>query len=68
MYKTLYQNLYDRFRCWVIEKEFCAKHAMGNFLGLFIVGYCVSVVFIVLNPNWKRMPLPEEEALQPIDD
>jgi len=50
--------------CWTKDKEMCGQQVMSNLFGLFIIGYCISILFIVMNPRWKRLPLPEEEALQ----
>ncbi|KAI6240940.1 putative cytochrome b561 [Aphelenchoides fujianensis] len=47
--------------CWTQKHEFCGQQAMSNFFGLFIIGYAATVLAIVLNPRWKRMPLAEEE-------
>jgi cytochrome b-561 len=49
--------------CWTKEKRFCGKQAIANFAGLFLVGYTSCVICVVLNPRWKRKPLPEEESL-----
>ncbi|KAH7675934.1 Protein F55H2.5 [Aphelenchoides avenae] len=49
--------------CWTKEKQFCGKQAIANFAGLFLVGYTAIIVVIILNPRWKRKPLPEEESL-----
>uniref|UniRef100_A0A0K0F706 Putative cytochrome b561 (inferred by orthology to a C. elegans protein) n=1 Tax=Strongyloides venezuelensis TaxID=75913 RepID=A0A0K0F706_STRVS len=54
--------------CWTKDKEFCGKQAVSNFLGIFIICYCVSVVIILLNPRWKRRPLPEEETLHRLSE
>lgn len=35
-----------------------------NVLGLFLVALAMTVTFIVVNPNYKRQPLPEEETIQ----
>ena len=51
------------FRCWVDRGEMCGQHFTSNLLGLSIFGYCAAVIFIVANPRWKRLPLPEEESL-----
>lgn len=50
--------------CWTRRGELCGQQAVSNLLGLFLVGYVASVLFIVANPRWKRQPLPEEEMLQ----
>uniref|UniRef100_A0A915BK13 Cytochrome b561 domain-containing protein n=1 Tax=Parascaris univalens TaxID=6257 RepID=A0A915BK13_PARUN len=49
--------------CWTQGKELCGEQAISNLLGLSILMYCGSVVIIVLNPRWRRRPLPEEESL-----
>ncbi|CEF68020.1 Cytochrome b561, eukaryote domain and Cytochrome b561/ferric reductase transmembrane domain-containing protein [Strongyloides ratti] len=54
--------------CWTRDKEFCGKQVLSNFLGIFIICYCVSVVIIILNPRWKRRPLPEEETLHRLSE
>uniref|UniRef100_A0A7E4WB18 Cytochrome b561 domain-containing protein n=1 Tax=Panagrellus redivivus TaxID=6233 RepID=A0A7E4WB18_PANRE len=54
--------------CWTKQGELCGQQLMANFLGLCIVGYTACVLFIVLNPRWKRKPLPEEECLYPVND
>lgn len=35
-----------------------------NILGLFLVALAMTVTFIVVNPNYRRQPLPEEETIQ----
>ncbi|VDK54988.1 unnamed protein product [Anisakis simplex] len=49
--------------CWTQDKQLCGEQVVSNFLGLTILAYCASVVIIVLNPRWRRRPLPEEESL-----
>ncbi|TKR64622.1 hypothetical protein L596_025120 [Steinernema carpocapsae] len=52
--------------CWTKDKQMCGQQMLSNFFGLFILGYCGSIVLIVMNPRWKRRPLPEEESLHRI--
>ena len=54
--------------CWTKHGTLCGQQLMANFLGLNIIGYTSCVVFIVMNPRWKRKPLPEEECLHPLSD
>ncbi|MFH4983585.1 hypothetical protein AB6A40_010294 [Gnathostoma spinigerum] len=49
--------------CWTLKKELCGEQVISNILGLSIVLYVTSVVVIILNPRWRRRPLPEEESL-----
>jgi len=49
--------------CWTKHGEFCGQQAISNFFGLFIIGYVLTVVSIVSNPRWKRIPLPEEAEM-----
>jgi hypothetical protein len=37
-------------------------------LGVCILGYSTAVVTLVLNPRWRRRPLPEEESLQQLTE
>jgi hypothetical protein len=46
-----------------MDGEMCGEQFVANLLGVSIVGYCATVVFIVANPRWKRKQLPEEESL-----
>jgi len=36
---------------------------MVNTVGVLLVTLAVTIVFIVTNPNYKRLPLPEEENI-----
>uniref|UniRef100_A0AC35TYW9 Cytochrome b561 domain-containing protein n=1 Tax=Rhabditophanes sp. KR3021 TaxID=114890 RepID=A0AC35TYW9_9BILA len=54
--------------CWTHDKEMCGKHFMSNMLGVCILLYSSSIVMIVMNPRWKRRPLPEEESLHRLSD
>jgi len=49
--------------CWTVDREMCGQHFVSNFLGVCIIGFCATVLFMVMNPRWKRQPLPEEECL-----
>ncbi|KAI1721309.1 eukaryotic cytochrome b561 domain-containing protein [Ditylenchus destructor] len=53
--------------CWTKDKQMCGEQLLANFFGLCLVGYSSSIVFLVMNPRWKRQPLPEEEFLQPLE-
>jgi len=53
-----------KHRCWTRDGEFCGQQAISNFFGVFIIGYVFTVIALVLNPRWKRLPLDEEELLQ----
>ena len=44
--------------------EFVQEGIVVNFLGIFLVLFAMTVVFIVVNPNYKRQPLPEEDTIQ----
>ncbi|KAL3068356.1 hypothetical protein niasHT_030647 [Heterodera trifolii] len=50
-------------QCWTVDHNLCAQHLVSNLFGLSLVGYCFSVLLLVVNPRWKRKPLPEEECL-----
>jgi len=50
--------------CWTKDKEFCSEMGVTNLLGLSILFYSISVIFLVANPRWRRRSLPEEESLQ----
>jgi cytochrome b-561 len=52
--------------CWTKHGELCSQQLIANFLGICIIGYTSCILFIVLNPRWRRKPLPEEESLQPL--
>ena len=54
--------------CWTKQGKLCGQQLMANFLGLNIIAYTCCVVLIVMNPRWKRKPLPEEECLHPLSD
>ncbi len=34
-----------------------------NYLGLTVVCFCVTVVYMVCNPSYKRLTKPEDEIL-----
>lgn len=53
--------------CWTRDRHLCGQQLLSNFLGVCIIGYCGCVVFVVMNPRWKRKPLPEEECLHAIE-
>lgn len=56
----------------IMEKAFFSIHdtypsfpsegVLINCLGLFLVSFAFTVVYVVVNPNYKRHPLPEEEV------
>jgi len=54
--------------CWTKEGRLCGQQLMANFLGICLLGFCSSVLLIVMNPRWKRLPLPEEECLQTLEN
>ncbi|KAF1761189.1 hypothetical protein GCK72_009443 [Caenorhabditis remanei] len=49
--------------CWTKDGQMCAQQAISSFVGVFTFLYTVCVLLLVLNPRWKRQPLPEEEGL-----
>lgn len=49
--------------CWTQNKELCGEQTISNLLGVSIMLYVLTVAIIVLNPRWRRRPLPEEESL-----
>uniref|UniRef100_A0A915D4I7 Cytochrome b561 domain-containing protein n=1 Tax=Ditylenchus dipsaci TaxID=166011 RepID=A0A915D4I7_9BILA len=53
--------------CWTKDKQLCGEQVLANFFGVCLVGYTSSIVMLIMNPRWKRQPLPEEECLQPIE-
>jgi len=56
--------------CWTKDGvgHFCAKQGVSNFLGVCLLGYSSIVVCLVLNPRWRRRPLPEEESLHQLTE
>jgi hypothetical protein len=34
---------------------------MANFFGVCIIGYISTILMLVMNPRWKRVPLDESE-------
>ncbi|VDN50440.1 unnamed protein product [Dracunculus medinensis] len=54
--------------CWTKDKVMCSEQAMSNFLGLSTLMFCFLVVVVVVNPRWRRRPLPEEESLHQLAD
>lgn len=42
----------------------CSAGNLGKFTGLFILFYCLLVIYLVANPRFRRRALPEEESLQ----
>ncbi|CAI5445003.1 unnamed protein product [Caenorhabditis angaria] len=49
--------------CWTKKGEMCGQQATSSFVGVFTFLYTICVLLLVLNPRWKRHPLPEEEGL-----
>lgn len=49
--------------CWTQDRQMCLPQFVCNVLGLSLLGYAACVLSLVLNPRWKRRPLPEEECL-----
>ncbi|CAB3402312.1 unnamed protein product [Caenorhabditis bovis] len=49
--------------CWTKKGEMCGQQATSSFVGVFTFLYTICVLILVLNPRWKRQPLPEEEGL-----
>jgi hypothetical protein len=54
--------------CWTQGRQLCGRQLLSNVLGLSLIGFCASVSILVLNPRWKRRPLPEEECLSSLVD
>uniref|UniRef100_A0A915JSC4 Cytochrome b561 domain-containing protein n=1 Tax=Romanomermis culicivorax TaxID=13658 RepID=A0A915JSC4_ROMCU len=48
------------------KDKFCSEGVVVNFLGVSLFLYCICVVYLVVNPRFKRRPLPEEEMLYPL--
>lgn len=49
--------------CWTKNGEFCSQQAMSNFFGVFIIGFVSTIIMLVINPRWKRLPLDQEELM-----
>ncbi|VDM99659.1 unnamed protein product [Thelazia callipaeda] len=52
-----------RHKCWTIEHKLCGEQFISTLLGISILLFIMCVVIIILNPRWRRHPLPEEESL-----
>uniref|UniRef100_A0A183EUM8 Cytochrome b561 domain-containing protein n=1 Tax=Gongylonema pulchrum TaxID=637853 RepID=A0A183EUM8_9BILA len=50
-------------KCWTVDHVLCGEHAVSTLVGVSILIFVTCVVAIVLNPRWRRLPLPEEESL-----
>jgi cytochrome b-561 len=44
--------------------QYPAEGVLANSLGLLLFILVVTIVFIIVNPNYRRRPLPEEETIQ----
>jgi len=44
--------------------EFCTESVLANFCGLCVALYAFTVIYLVVNPKFRRRPLPEEESHQ----
>lgn len=50
-------------RCWTVDHLLCGEQAVSSLVGVSILVFITCVVILVLNPRWRRVPLPEEESL-----
>lgn len=50
-------------QCWISDHVLCAEQIISTLLGISILMFVTCVVVIILNPRWRRLPLPEEEML-----
>uniref|UniRef100_A0A2K6WJL5 Cytochrome b561 domain-containing protein n=1 Tax=Onchocerca volvulus TaxID=6282 RepID=A0A2K6WJL5_ONCVO len=50
-------------KCWTVDHVLCNQQLISTLLGICILMFVMCIVIIVLNPRWRRQPLPEEETL-----
>ncbi|EJD74566.1 hypothetical protein LOAG_18135 [Loa loa] len=50
-------------KCWIVDHVFCSQQYLSTLLGISILMYVMCILMIILNPRWRRQPLPEEETL-----
>ncbi|VDO21404.1 cytochrome b561, putative [Brugia malayi] len=50
-------------KCWTVNHVLCSQQFLSTLLGIFILIFVLCILLIILNPRWRRQPLPEEETL-----
>uniref|UniRef100_A0A0R3RKF3 Cytochrome b561 domain-containing protein n=1 Tax=Elaeophora elaphi TaxID=1147741 RepID=A0A0R3RKF3_9BILA len=55
-------------KCWTVDHILCSQQSFSTLLGISILMFATCILIIVLNPRWRRQPLPEEETLHRLNN